>query len=295
MDARCKLVSPTMFVKAKPTGILDMGSVSISHNQQFGVFMNVGFNKGYNFANWMNIFTPYNNVTAVSWFAAAFKNKLLTASEDDCGWCEDCKVAYSLPSNVTYSKQKDFIFFGVDINSRNHEMVNKTISLLEGGQGTGTLSCSFYLSLSGVSSEPGFVDVPICKFGDELCRLPENKNTSSNANYETVRLPMVTVEGALHTLILEHKDKHAHLREAAAHFFHNSSSSSSTDSEEVTLIDMLLIDVEGFDALVVQGAKHLLKRRAIRVIRFEYNMITPWRDMRLEGKGWCWRRAPSLA
>ena len=102
---------------------------------------------------------------------------------------------------------------------------------------------------------------------------------------------MVTVEGALHTLILEHRDKHPHLREAATHFFHNSSSpsssSSSTDSEEVTLIDMLLIDVEGFDALVVQGARHLLKRRAIRVIRFEYNMITPWRDMRLEGKRLC--------
>jgi hypothetical protein len=32
------------------------------------VFVNVGFNKGYNFASWMNLFAPLSFMTPRKWF-----------------------------------------------------------------------------------------------------------------------------------------------------------------------------------------------------------------------------------
>lgn len=39
-------------------------------------------------------------------------------------------------------------------------------------------------------------------------------------------------------------------------------------------IDLLKIDVEGFDGRVIRGAERLLRERRIRVLQFEYNL--PW-------------------
>ena len=46
-------------------------------------------------------------------------------------------------------------------------------------------------------------------------------------------------------------------------------------------VDWLTIDTEGWDGLVLRGAKSLLTRRRVRVLEFEYHGIGPWRTLRL--------------
>jgi len=74
------------------------------------LLINVGMNKGYNWAAWMEIFTPHNNVNAQKWGKLACANVTNTADAiaQCCGACEDCKVsdkdsgAYSIPNNICY-------------------------------------------------------------------------------------------------------------------------------------------------------------------------------------------------
>ena len=49
------------------------------------------------------------------------------------------------------------------------------------------------------------------------------------------------------------------------------------------LIDIFsLIDVEGFDPLVLQGSENLLRHHVIRTVIFEYNNIGNWVSYKLE-------------
>ena len=49
-----------------------------------------------------------------------------------------------------------------------------------------------------------------------------------------------------------------------------------------TLIDILMIDTEGHDALVLRGAEKLIKHNRVRCIIFEYHQLEPWSTIRLE-------------
>jgi hypothetical protein len=58
---------------------------------------------------------------------------------------------------------------------------------------------------------------------------------------------------------------------------------SSNNSSTTVSVDILMIDnTEGHDGLVLMGAKHLFKQRAIRCVIFEYHSVLPWGEMRLE-------------
>eukprot|EP01036_Dinobryon_divergens_P034063 gene34063-44011_t len=67
--------------------------------------------------------------------------------------------------------------------------------------------------------------------------------------------------------------------------FENSSRHNHHAEEIPSAIDILMIDTEGHDALVIRGAKHLLKRHAIRCLVFEYHELFPWSEMKLEETG----------
>ena len=54
------------------------------------------------------------------------------------------------------------------------------------------------------------------------------------------------------------------------------------DGNSPTIIDILMIDTEGHDALVLKGADKLIKHDKVRCIIFEYHGLEPWRTLRLE-------------
>lgn len=59
-----------------------------------GIFINIGFNKGYNFANWMNLYTPWTQVTPLVWYDFLQKKYKMTDEEEPCGVCNDCHVTF---------------------------------------------------------------------------------------------------------------------------------------------------------------------------------------------------------
>jgi hypothetical protein len=59
-----------------------------------GIFINIGFNKGYNFANWMNLYTPWTKVTPLLWFDFLQKKYKMSDNDEPCGVCNDCHVTF---------------------------------------------------------------------------------------------------------------------------------------------------------------------------------------------------------
>ena len=218
----------------------------------------------------------------MKWNQVAKDAKLLTNSDIDCGFCDDCKVIYDYP----IIPKKELILIGIDINELNHDMVNKTYELLSHGD-TNMSLVSMYLIHAGAAANVGTTKVFKCKFGDELCKLPDENSGETN---EMVIIPLVTVESSLHDIINTNKRSHPILHDIMQKVYHNhpintglnGNHSEIAAATDIKLIDILLIDVEGFDPLVIQGTRHLLKYRAIRVVRFEYNCVGPWRNVELK-------------
>ena len=67
-----------------------------------GIFINIGFNKGYNFANWMNLYTPWTKVTPLLWYEFLQKKYQMSETKQNnnkritpCGVCNDCHVTFN--------------------------------------------------------------------------------------------------------------------------------------------------------------------------------------------------------
>lgn len=72
------------------------------------VFLNVGFNKGYNFAIWLSLWMPSLGINPRSWYSSMLNHsqseKSSSAGEMLCGYCKDCKV--NLVESVRTSRVK---------------------------------------------------------------------------------------------------------------------------------------------------------------------------------------------
>ena len=101
----------------------EMQESNIKVGRGTGVFINIGFNKGYNFANWMNIFLSWSTMTPSIWHTQM--SSLLVTGEDTCGFCNDCSVVFNKQKGPT--NESEFVFVGIDINMINIEVVSKVL------------------------------------------------------------------------------------------------------------------------------------------------------------------------
>ena len=92
-----------------------------------GVYLNIGFNKGYNFANWMSLFVPWSTMTAKKWGESLLK-VLDGKKEDICGFCNDCTSEFRKSINNGTARKGDHIFIGVDINKKNIDIVSRVLN-----------------------------------------------------------------------------------------------------------------------------------------------------------------------
>eukprot|EP01035_Chromulina_nebulosa_P032784 gene32784-43821_t len=123
----------------KETWLESMRDSNIEHGKSSGVFVNIGFNKGYNFAIWMNLLVPWSFMTAKVWHAGLlqFMNK---DKEETCGFCHDCETVVKSTSSGhdRNESSSEYVFIGVDINRRNIDLVSSvsgcshSMSWLEG-------------------------------------------------------------------------------------------------------------------------------------------------------------------
>ena len=211
------------------------------------LLINIGFNKGYNFAIWSNLFAPWTKITAFKWFNAIDKTELYKDWRESCGKCKDCFAKIN-ESKWKHSQLDTYIqMIGIDMNVKNVELVNKVKSNLLNMPEINFNSINFTTLLAGGSNNVSEIYLPVCNLGDEACSLSDAGSgyTSSSSNSTTtttstlnvpnttdsiVRVPLVTVEKLVSDI-----DSDLGLQ-SGGH-----------------VVDILLIDTEGHDPLVLEG------------------------------------------
>ena len=230
-------------------------------------FVNIGANKGYALLEFMQLWSQHH-VSGRHWQERikAFGRTIPGSSGKglrgrwSCGTCNDC--ARPLPAPHTRSSGRAH---ALELAESNRQLLRHL--LLETGLAS---SVTVYdLAASNVTVE---TRIPKVRPGDERGALW--KNTDCQSSVRSVG----DVASSSRALGWPN------------FFFSNSSrdASSSCDTVQTTTVDdwassvglsaiyELMIDVEGSDALVVEGARQLLQRRAISVLSFEVNARGYW-------------------
>jgi hypothetical protein len=217
------------------------------------IFINVGFNKGYNFANWMNAFIP-ENITAKSWHGALVNSLPQNMSKyADCGACADCKFEISRDllkfsdTQLRFSAIRDIVLIGLDLNCKNIEIVNGIIDQVGSSTDMRMSGVTTYLTCVAVSDHIGEVQLRAteCDPGYEICSIhlgeekyatvmdnnttsnittsnttsnttTSNTKTSNNATIPaTVSVPISTLDNYISNFTHSHKHSHDHVRRLA--------------------------------------------------------------------------------
>lgn len=273
--------------------LFNVADIEHGHKQHYN-FLNVGFNKGYNFATWLNVFAESWNIDSGSWFGALKATQGSTVGVKDkliCGSCNDCMVPPYRSKLRNNGTNRTFRIVGVELNKANIHVVEMVLAKLRASHKItkDMLAVDFVFGAAGAPSEQSpevnTVKVPRCVPGDEMCRVPTDKaELASEFNF--MEVPLISVDklvkelnlvsgkgsldrshkqnstaGALMALPLLHEHVRHHARD-------------STSSED--MVDILHIDTEGHDAEVLKSAKHLIQSHKIRAVIFEYHAYMPW-------------------
>eukprot|EP01039_Chlorochromonas_danica_P002374 gene2374-2606_t len=244
------------------------------------VFMNVGFNKGYNFAIWLNIFAPWMNVTATKW-----RDELcpLKHTVHCCGVCDDCEIEF--PSmNLSYPKHPyTLTMIGAELNSISVESIPKVfdqvIATADPFNKTRSLSMMTHTRVftfhGAISDHNGNITVANCNFGIETCTIVP----ASDRKAKTV--PALTIDSLTKDFLATHDTYMHHHHSIKLNALKANSTSSRQGRRKHYLIDILMIDAEGYDAKALKGCRELFEKHYVRVLIFEYHKIYPWNEFAL--------------
>ena len=227
------------------------------------LLINVGFNKGYNFAIWSALFAPWTGINPMNWFQAIDRTDTYPNWREACGKCSDCGIKVN-GTKWPFSKTETFVdMIGIDLNFHNIVLNKKTLKFLSEVKDVNFDRINITTILAGGSDKEGSMLLPTCETGDESCSLTNHDMASASMNIATndsVLVPLITVAKLVHDLESGKKV----------------TKKNSGEDEVNRKVDILMIDTEGYDPLVLEGAKPLLEQSRIRSIIFEYHGIGPW-------------------
>lgn len=218
------------------------------------VFINIGFNKGYNFAEWAALWAPSAGITPKSWKE--------NGEPLFCGVCNDCLEQLNpqgIPSSATVNSK--LLMYGIDLNELNIKKGNAIIDKFsQSTDWKGQVKLELVHAAAGNVTD--YLWVMRCKEGDESCAIipsslyakygiPLNDASVSEKDH-ALRIPIVSVDNFMQ----EH-------------------------SSDFTKIDILMTDTEGNDPMVIQGAIRSLEKGLVRCYLFEYHKAGMWRDLDL--------------
>ena len=223
------------------------------------VVMDVGANKGYTIAGLMDLFLPELGITSAALYPF-LQATLASAGQDAaCGVCHDCMEGHMettmshscvLPSGAIVSTSHiPTVFYGVEPHPSNVQALQEGLVIRFERQSVavGSNSSSLHILQLAMGAKVGVVDFMLCEAGSEGCGVAEEGRDSSLV----VSVPSKTVDGLAAELGIEH-------------------------------IDVLLIDTEGLDPEVLDGARALLSRQAVSILVFEYHALRAWAVTSLE-------------
>ena len=233
--------------------------------------INIGFNKGYNFALWASLWLPHSNVNAQTWYQA-----LNDSGVNDCGACKDCKYRIVTPHIATNTSVQGLNMIGIDLNKKNMRVVDNVMMRLA-MQSRGSNDMSIKTIHAAASSKKGLMWMRRCGPGNETCSLDttvvpdQEAKTKSFRELEEVydRVPVTTVDQLVSRL-------------TANGSLYTHTARSPPSGLPRTVVDILQIDTEGNDALVLSGARNTLRRGLVRLLLFEYHVEPPWSRTSLE-------------
>lgn len=188
----------------------------------------------------------------MKWFNAIDATNLYSDWHEACGKCSDCGTQVNT-SKWKHSKLETNIrMIGLDMNENNVILIRNVTKILKLNNKIDFTGINLTTIFAGGSDHIGEVVVPLCVLGDESCSLTEINNANT-ANRSIAYIPLLTVDQIVRDL-------------------DRSDSFQANGIQHSNMVDLLLIDTEGHDPLVIQGAKDLLQEGRIRCIMFEYHV-----------------------
>lgn len=224
------------------------------------VLVNIGVNKGYNLAVWMNIFTPWNHITPAIWGKHLCLNG--TDIRQCCGVCNDCRAVLDIPMKLPSAHPPHVTMIGVDLNNHNLLQINRVLDRLHGDHSVDTFGVSVFTLHAAISDIDGEIPMINCPPGEETCSMANRSPTGKLAAW--------TPDKVMENFISEHSNYfHRHHRTHMGNAYNPK-------------VDILMIDVEGYDALALKGSQKLLAAKDVRCLIFEYHNAGPWKEHKIE-------------
>lgn len=216
-----------------------MSKSNILNKKTDGIFINVGFNKGYNFANFINAFLPSTNITAKTWYTQ-LKYMKVGGNANVCGECRDCEfeVSHSVAESSDV-ENSEYLLFGMELNKDNIDVVQSVFNSFKTKYPQHLKGVKIHLDAGAVTDKVGILEVRKCSPTDEGCAIPDkslvHRNTSIiSKNSEIIQA--ITLKEWIKTLVRDGLMKYSNGRDEKK-------------------IDIVMTDTEGNDALVVIGAE----------------------------------------
>ena len=231
------------------------------------VVVNIGANKGYSLASFLDLFRPELGITP----AAVGPLVRDTGAGAPCGACNDCEAGHIprrqgracfLPSGERVpSTYFPVAIFGVEPIPGNIAIINKGVHKLFQEKSTPDMNATLSIHRFAAVGNEDIQTVPFgqCPPGIEGCGVEEEgtvgKVTSWNPEYRVVieEVPATTVDSLSARLGIE-----------------------------ADFIDILAIDAEGLDPEILDGAYIMLADNLIKVVEFEYHHQRAWKTRNLK-------------
>lgn len=256
------------------------------------LFIDIGFNKGYNFAKWMSLWAPKLGINRQKWFESIKMQFPNIPEEELCGYCEDCKGdivdsrALVVHKNSRHKGHgnRSLILIGLDVNPTTVDLVANVTSRY---QINNIKSKIFDHSLPSVFAYNVAASETTGNAADSVCTGLWDNCTASQGSQKSliksIRLddffkaiataPSPMLEGPASLVDYSgYVDDPPAINsvedELAMHFdfkiYHK------------RVVDMLVVRLGGISAQVLRGAMGHMKRNKLRCIVFEYHSQCPW-------------------
>jgi hypothetical protein len=214
----------------------------------------------YQFAYWAALWAPEVGMNSSHWQQLIIKSEpkyqLIKKKKhaSTCGVCMDCLDGnFDIPHVAPPPGAPRLRIVGVDLNGRNILIQNKIQDMLQSESSLWSSRINLELIHAGASNFTGSMKTPVCAPGYEDCSLTSSQ---SRTNRLMITTEIVTVDSVVENL----KSKNAIGKGS---------------------IDMLLIDTEGNDALVIEGALNTIREGLVRCLIFEYHYRGFWQQTSL--------------
>ena len=194
----------------------------------------------------------------MKWFKAIDKTGIYPNWKDACGKCNDCWVKVNGSRWSFTEEESSILMIGIDLNEQNVQLVRDVQRYVveENRDTVNFRKLNITLIHAGGSDKDGKIRLNSCLPGDESCSLDSVLNETSDVEHDSSRVktvPLLTVENLITKL-----DESEGL------------------SAGGSIVDILMIDAEGFDPLILRGSNELFRQGRVRCVIFEYHGIGPW-------------------